>query len=127
MESRIEKSLRKKKKKRNNILKIMTIVFCAILFILGLLTTEYSIQELTFDNSHRIFSVSFRERQLSIELFGKIYVYEFFSYLNKIIRTIKWPDLSGHLIYINLFICYNCNDYLKLWGGRTWPKIDRRK
>lgn len=89
MESRIEKSLRKKKKKRNNILKIMTIVFCAILFILGLLTTEYSIQELTFDNSHRIFSVSFRERQLSIELFGKIYVYEFFSYLNKIIRTIK--------------------------------------
>lgn len=89
METRIEKNLRRKKEKRNNILKAMIIIFCAILFIFGLLTTEYSIQELTVDNSKRIFSMDFRERQLKIELFGKTYVYEFFSYLNKIINTFK--------------------------------------
>lgn len=89
METRIERNKKKKKDKRKEFFKFQLFILCIFIFVLGLMVTEDSIQELTCVENQKLFSMVSEKNGLHVQLFGENYVLNFISFVKNIIKIIK--------------------------------------
>ncbi|MBW4827320.1 MAG: hypothetical protein KZY61_08070 [Clostridiaceae bacterium] len=89
METRMERTKRRKKEKRKKFFRRFIVYSAIALLFLGLMATEEAIKGLSGENAEKMFFIDLGNGEFNIQLFGKSYNLNYFKeVLNKVYKKV---------------------------------------